>query len=164
MRNKLKNCLLRINESTVWSFVSFMVVLFFTYLQAVGYIFPGLEMLVRLRSENTSLSNTYLMWVPIISYFMICLCVCLFINTFIKKLKKYEEKGLIWSLVEGLVGALIFGFSISIMMSIVLYIFFGTTGSLDQGMIRGFAFGSIVGIFAALSRYLPRSIEAEFNM
>ena len=83
------------------------------------------------------------LFLPIIAYALISLCVVCIIGTF-KKIKKYKD--------EGLIMGLIIGFKISLFLALVI----GTAGSFgDIGFIMGFSsgflIGFIIGVTAALS-------------
>ena len=71
---------------SIWSAILFIILLRFTYLQMVWYVAPGLDEMLTLEKDS-GFENIGLMWVPTIAYFLICISICLFINT-LKNIKK----------------------------------------------------------------------------
>ena len=124
-----------IKKRSVWSFVGSVALAGFIYLQAVGYLIPGFVEIYKLKKGgDVDVSKIGLMWVPIISYLLVSLWVCLTVNIF-KKLKTLKQRGLVVSLVGSLVWGLVVGL----------------VGGLVVGLFVGLSLGLFVGLYGGLS-------------
>lgn len=126
-----------ISKRSISSIFGLIASLGFTYLQFVGYILPGFKELYMLELGAVTINNIGLIWVPIITYILIGLIVCLSVNIF-KKLKGYEEKGLIMGLISGFF-VVVFG---SLVHILIVDSFLGVI----TGTIGGLLFAVYVGL------------------
>jgi hypothetical protein len=124
---------LKFSKRAILSALALVFTLSFTYLQVIYYLLPGIREIINLRPGTATIQQIGLIWIPIISYFLISFNICFLINIF-KKLLNYEEKGLIYLLV--------YGFKLGIICSIIF------------GIIFGFITGSIFGLIYSLGYLL----------
>jgi hypothetical protein len=130
-----------IPKRSVWSVLGLLLLGSFTYLQAIGYVIPGLRAIFNLKNETIQITDIGLIWVPIITYILIAAMICLTVNIF-KKLKSYQEKGLIVGLIWSLIGGLIWG--------LIWGLIGGLIGGLIWGLIVGLIWSLIVGLIVCL--------------
>ncbi|MFO0718576.1 MAG: hypothetical protein U0522_00920 [Candidatus Paceibacterota bacterium] len=137
-----------ISKRSIWSLLGVLALSGFIYLQAVGYIIPSMKEFDHLTKENADISKIGLMWVPIISYVLVSLWVCLTVNIF-RKLMTRKQGGLIDDLIEGLVVGVIVGLLVGV-----------PVGSLVWGLVVGpilvltssLSAGLVLGLFRGLSK------------
>lgn len=86
-----------ISKRVVWSTLALIFTLAFTYLQIIGYLIPGFNEIIMLDDTTTTIQDVGFIWISVISYFLVSLNICIFTNIF-KKLKTWEENGLIFVL------------------------------------------------------------------
>lgn len=151
MENETKNSTINIHmnfvipKRSIWSFFALLGSIIFTYFQAIGYLLPGYQEIANL-NENLSINDLGLMWVPVIMYLLIGLNVSLFVNIF-KKLKRFEEKGLIgaltFGLIVGLIGGFVGGLIFAFIDGLTIGLIFGLIGTLTFGLIFGLTLGLI---------------------
>jgi len=146
----MKTTSVTIPMRSIWSSLIALAILGFTYIQVIGYIIPGFEEIFKLTKESTTIENVGLMWVPVISYILICGFICMIVRIF-KDLKPYKEKGLIWGLIGGLIWGLIWGLIVGLIGGLIWGLIWGLKVGLIVGLIGGLIWwGLIVGLIVGL--------------
>jgi len=125
---------------SIWSLLVAIALIGFTYIQMIGYIIPGFETIKEITKETTTIKDSGLIWVPIISYLLISAVILMVVRIF-KELKPYKEKGLILGLIGGFMVGFIGGFMVGFIMGLV-----GFIGGFIAGFILGFILGLILGL------------------
>lgn len=138
---------LKVSTRAIGSVIAFVLTFAFTYLQVVDYLIPGIKEIYNLKPETTTTHQIGLIWVPIVSYFLISWNVCLLKNIF-KKLRSYKENGLIFCLIygftRGLTCSVIFGIIIGIVIGFIPGFIFTLIYFLSIGLIFGLIIGLII--------------------
>ena len=137
---------------SIWSAILFIILLRFTYLQMVWYVAPGLDEMLTLEKDS-GFENIGLMWVPTIAYFLICISICLFINT-LKNIKKYSE--------DGLITAMILSFPLSLIWVLIIYFILILLGEASFN-VADFLVVPLVGAFIALILSLTSGVHSELK-
>lgn len=148
-----KSVSLTIPKRSLWSFIGLIISLAFTVLNTIEYIIPSFNEIFSLTPEALSIYRMGLIiWAPLLSYGLIGLNVCLFVNI-LKPLKPYEGKGLIYCLIQslraGLIAGLIVGLTFGLPMGYFLDLIEGfSTFSIMHvlGLIVGLTFGLLWGL------------------
>lgn len=138
---------------SIWSLIATLGLTAIIYSQAVDYLIPGFKSLWKLRF-TFGIEDITLIAVPIITYLLIAVWLCMVCNIF-KKLKPYREEGIIYFLIWLLIAALIWTF--------IVYPFFGLIVS-HLGLVRfPFVIGLFGGVTAALIGVLIFALYYEFK-
>jgi len=140
----MKTITITIPARSYWSILISLAIMAFAYIQAIGYIIPGFEHIIRLKAETATINHVGLIWLPIITYLIIGTFICMVIRIF-KELKPYKEKGLIWCLILSMLSGLAAGLMLSIIgnysIGDTMWGFVGCLGvALMWGLISGFLF------------------------
>jgi hypothetical protein len=138
-----------IPKRSVWSVLGLLLLGSFTYLQAIGYVIPGLRMIFNLKKETIQITDIGLIGVPIITYILIATMICLTVNIF-KKLKSYRENGLIGGLIVGLIGGLIWSLIIGLIGCLIGCVIVGLIGGPISVPIVCLIMGLIWGLISVL--------------
>lgn len=140
-RTTNKSVSLTIPKRSLWSFIGLITSLAFTVLNTIEYIIPSFNEIFSLTPETLSIYRIDLIGVPLLSYGLIGLNVCLFVNI-LKPLKPYEDQGLIYCLIQSLRAGLIAG--------LILGLTFGLPMIPALDLISGLITFSIMHVFALI--------------
>ena len=138
---------------SIWSTIGLILLGGFSYLQFVGYLIPSFQKIFSLKLDSIHLQDIGLIWVPIITYGLVSVMICLVVNIF-KPIKSYSEgglisgliSGLIWGLILGLISGLIVGLISGLIVGLISGLIGGLIGGLIWGLIGGLIWGPIVGL------------------
>lgn len=107
----------------VWSLVGSIALIYFTYLQMVWYVLPGIEIINTFTIEDITAKNIGLVWPLIIGYILLAITSCSIINIG-KPLKRTKELGLIKLFIVSFI-AIIFYFLVIVTITQLPPQFFG---------------------------------------
>lgn len=138
---KTKKSVILISERVFLSIISLLLTLYVSYLFYINYLFHLINEIFNL-NRNYSFGNLF---IPIFSYILFGLNICLAVNIF-KKIKKYEEEGIVNHLVSYFIASLIAGFIMGLLAGIV----FGFVGGIIVGISFSFILSAIYVIIIGL--------------
>ncbi len=120
---------------SIWSVLVLAVVGHFTYLQWIGYIWPGFVEIIN-TNEKATIQNIGIVWVPIVFYLLLSVNVCIVVNIF-TEVKNYEGKdrfflnlgeSIVWGIGSGFIPGTMYGFSKGFYVAIL-------TGTIITGIL-----------------------------
>ncbi|MCX6754764.1 MAG: hypothetical protein NTU81_02980 [Candidatus Nomurabacteria bacterium] len=104
------------------------------------YLLPSFKEILGLSPGKTTFENLELMWVPIASYILINLDICLAISVK-RRLKRFNKGGLVFSTVNGLTNGLIVGLIMGIPIGVISFFIY------KVDFLSGIYFGLLCGVF-----------------
>ena len=108
----------------------------------MGYIFATAEEIINYTPEFIDLIIIYPM---VFQYILVISFVILFVSMF-KKLKSYNEKGLVFGLVIGLIVGLVVGLIFGLVIGLFASLLVGSLSGLLSGLLAGSLSGLVVGL------------------
>jgi hypothetical protein len=108
--------IIRIPLRSIYSALGLMALLYFAYLQLIGYIIPGTVEIFAIKPRGVE--DIELMWVPIVGYVLLASIVCLAIMI-VRPLKRFVRASPNGGLIGALLWGLIFGFSLSLFCGVL---------------------------------------------
>jgi hypothetical protein len=154
-------------ERRLWTTINLISTLVLTYFLATRYLLPRFEEISKLKPDAVvTVHNVGLILIPIISYGIVSLIICLFLNIF-RKLKNYYPISPVLVLILsflfgyplGLITSLINGFIFGLTIGLI----FGVVSGLINGFMLGFINGILNGLMIGLAVGLIFGIRSEFR-
>ena len=156
----MSNNILPVLYRLLWSALGLVLISGFSWFLSVLYIIPGMVEIYTLKAEAATLSDVWLVLVPIVGYLLLGSDVCLAVKVFNLStpwLKMSLLHGFIEGLSWGFIGSLILGFTWGIIAIQIAGFREGlVSGLIGLTMVLGFSFIasliwslilSIVGVF-----------------
>ena len=133
--------------TAILSYFNFMLILKIWEDYNLGYVFAKQSEIINYSPKFADLIILY----PLIGEYILISLTIIFAVSLFKKLKDYDERGLVRKLVDGLIIGLIFGLIVGLIDGLII------------GLIVGLIIGLIIGLVGGLVGGLYVGLEDEFD-